>query len=219
MSDEKTYSYPGNVVSVEWNECLCIHIAECGHAEGDLFVGGRQPWCQPDLVELEDVVDVVERCPSGALTYEAKDLGVKESPDRNNTVMVTYNGPYFVRGDLNIEDVPSNLNGIAFRAALCRCGASKNKPFCDNSHESIGFRDYGAVGEKGARLAEAGGKLTIKKLENGPLLLSGNIRILNGSGRLAWEGTEVALCRCGASKNKPFCDGSHVAAGFRDEEA
>jgi CDGSH-type Zn-finger protein/uncharacterized Fe-S cluster protein YjdI len=216
MSDDEIYSYLGDTISVEWNQRLCIHIAECGRAEGDLFVGGRQPWCQPNLVNLEDVIEVVERCPSGALTYKANEQSVVESPDKENTVVVSYNGPYFVRGDLSIEGSPESHNGTAFRAALCRCGASKNKPFCDNSHEAIGFKDYGAVGEKGKKVTANGGKLTIKKLENGPLLMSGNIKIMNSSGRLAWEGTEVALCRCGASKNKPFCDGSHVAAGFRD---
>lgn len=218
MSDNEKYSYPGDAISVDWNERLCIHIAECGRAKGELFVGGRQPWCQPDLVALEDVVDVVERCPSGALTYKAKNQTVKEIPEKENTVMVSYNGPYFVRGDLDIEASPGNMKGIAFRAALCRCGASKNKPFCDNSHETINFRDYGAVGEKGESVNVKGGKLTIKKVDNGPLLLSGNITIKNSSGRVAWEGTEVALCRCGASENKPFCDGSHVSAGFRCED-
>jgi len=217
MSDNEKYSYPGKAVSVEWNERLCIHIAECGRAKGDLFVGGRQPWCQPDLVDLEDVIDIVERCPSGALTYEVNKKTVKESPEKENTVMVSYNGPYFLRGDLNIEGTSSNMKGTMFRAALCRCGASKNKPYCDNSHKTIGFKDYGAVGDKGEKISTKGGKLTIKKLADGPLLLSGNITIKNSSGRVAWGGTEVALCRCGASENKPFCDGSHVAAGFKSE--
>lgn len=218
MSDKEKYDFPGSKVDVEWDGRLCIHIAECGRSKGDLFVGGRKPWCQPDLVDLDEVVDVVERCPSGSLTYIVKDQSVKEVPDDENTVAVSYNGPYFVRGDIDIVNAPADMAGIQFRVALCRCGSSRNKPFCDNSHEKIKFQDYGAVGEKGQDLASKNGKLSIKPLDDGPLLLSGNLTIKNGSGRVAWAGTQVALCRCGASENKPFCDGSHVAAGFKSSE-
>lgn len=215
MSDKENYQFPGKEISVDWDGRLCIHIAECGQAKGELFVGGRQPWCQPDLVSLHETIDVVERCPSGALTYEVNDNSVKEKPDDENTVTVSYNGPYFVRGEIDLQGATDDMKGTAFRVALCRCGQSRNKPFCDNSHEAAGFRDYGAVGDKGEELTAQGGKLTIKPLDDGPLLLSGNITIKNGSGRVAWQGTEVALCRCGASDNKPFCDGSHKSAGFK----
>ncbi|MFV1983027.1 MAG: CDGSH iron-sulfur domain-containing protein [Thiohalomonadales bacterium] len=215
MNNEKKVTYPGEKINVEWDENLCIHIGECGQATGELFASDRSTWCLPDLVTVENVIDVVERCPSGALTYNNKDQSVVEKADKENTVAVSYNGPYFIRGDLNIEDSPDNIPGIQFRAALCRCGHSKNKPFCDNSHEAAGFKDYGAIGDKGTSLATKGGKLKITSLENGPLLLSGNIEIINGSGRIAWQGTEAALCRCGASKNKPFCDGSHTEIGFK----
>jgi CDGSH-type Zn-finger protein len=57
--------------------------------------------------------------------------------------------------------------------------------------------------------------LTVKPLADGPLLVNGNLTIRAGTGRVAWQGTTVALCRCGASKNKPFCDGSHREVGFK----
>ena len=215
MSDPKTRKFPGSQIDVEWDGRLCIHMAECGQANNELFVGGRDPWGQPDRVSLEEVIDVVKRCPTGALTFEAKEAAIVEKPDEENTVTVTYNGPYFVRGDIDIDDAPTDMPGVAFRATLCRCGQSKNKPFCDNSHEQANFKDYGAVGDKGEAVSAKGGKLTVKSLKDGPLLLAGNITIINGSGRVAWSGTQAALCRCGASQNKPFCDGSHKAAGFK----
>lgn len=217
MSDKDKYQYSGKQVDVEWDGRLCIHIAECGLAKGDLFVGGRQPWCVPDLVPLEDVIDVVERCPSGALTYTVKDGSTMESPDNENTVLVAYNGPYFVRGSLDIEDIPKDMPSVSYRAALCRCGQTKNRPFCDNSHESANFRDYGAVGDKGDDITDKGGILNIKPLKDGPLLLTGNVIIKASSGRDRCKSKNVALCRCGASKNKPFCDGSHQKAGFKTE--
>jgi CDGSH-type Zn-finger protein/uncharacterized Fe-S cluster protein YjdI len=215
MSDEEKYSFPGEKVDVVWDGRLCIHIAECGQAQGDLFVGGRKPWCQPDLVEPDDVKEVVERCPSGALYYEAKDGGEAEKADTENTLIVVYNGPYFLRGDLDMEGSTDDMPGIKYRAALCRCGLSKNKPFCDNSHEAGKFQDYGAVGEQGDGLLEPGGRLSVSLVPGGPLIISGNLTIFAGSGRKAWQGSNVALCRCGASANKPFCDGSHTAAGFK----
>ncbi len=216
MNKKQQYRYPGNTVDVEWDSRLCIHIGECGRAKGDLFVGGRKPWCVPDLVSQEEVIDVIKRCPTGALTYHCKDSNVTELPDGQNTITLTYNGPYFVRGHLHIEGAAKNQPGLAFRAALCRCGQSKNKPFCDNSHEDVDFKDYGAVGEAGEPLAVHGGPVHINPAKNGPLVVTGNFTIKSSSGRNAWTGTKTVLCRCGASKNKPFCDGSHAKIGFQD---
>ena len=214
MSDERVFEYPGSEIDVQWDGRLCIHIGECGNAKGELFVGGRDPWCIPDKCSKAEVREIVERCPSGALTYRDKD-GTSEAPPGENTVMVVYNGPLYVSGDLEIGSAPQDMAGVRFRAALCRCGHSGNKPFCDNSHLKAGFEDYGSVGERGPGLNANGGKLSIKPLTDGPLLLDGNLTIRAGSGRVAWQGNQVALCRCGASHNKPFCDGSHKAAGFK----
>ena len=73
------------------------------------------------------------------------------------------------------------------------------------------------MGVKGPGLGASGGKLSIKPLTDGPLLVDGNLTIRAGSGRAAWKGVQAALCRCGASKKKPFCDGSHKAVGFKGE--
>lgn len=207
------FKYTGKEVDVFWDGALCIHIGECSRASGDLFVGGREPWCQPDLTTTEDTVDVVRRCPTGALTYLEKDGGSAETAASRNVATVVYNGPLYVRGNLHIEGA-EDREGVRFRAALCRCGESKNKPFCDNSHEKADFRDYGAVGATGDGLEAEGGMLEIRMAPNGPIIASGNLTITASSGREAWKGTSAALCRCGASDNKPFCDGSHKRVGF-----
>lgn len=219
MSREKVSRYPGKSATVSWHGGLCIHIGECSRAQGELFVGGRQPWCQPDTGTDDEVVDVVSRCPSGALSYDFADRSRAEQPSPVNTVQVAYNGPLFVRGDLEIEGAPEDAPGLKFRAALCRCGRSRNKPFCDNSHETAGFRDSAAVGKSGDADAGSGGPLQINPSKDGPLLLSGNVSILSGSGRSSWKGSRVALCRCGSSNNKPFCDGQHKKVGFKSDIA
>lgn len=217
MSKQKAARYPGKEADVTWHGNLCIHIGECGRAKGDLFVGGRKPWCQPDAASDDEIEDVILRCPTGALSVQLADGTNPETASEENTVHVAYNGPLFVRGNLEIDGAPADIPGLKFRAALCRCGKSKNKPFCDNSHEEAGFKDYGAIGDSGNADATSGGPLVIKAAKDGPLLLKGNLAVSGGSGRDSWHGSQVALCRCGASDNKPFCDGTHKKVGFSDD--
>ena len=213
MSNDETFTYDGEKADVTWNGRLCIHVQECGRAKGELFVGGRKPWCQPDVTTVEEVMEVVSRCPTGALTVTRKDGGPEETADAENVVVVTNNGPLVVKGDLDIDGAPEDAPGLRFRASLCRCGQSKNKPFCDNSHEDADFKEHGAVGETGES-GDSGGPLKIGKAPNGPLLFSGNFSIVSSSARAAWQGSRAALCRCGHSNNKPFCDGRHKEIGF-----
>lgn len=214
MSKKDITTFPGKNIDVTWDARLCIHIGECGYSSGELFVGGRDPWCQPDLTTLENTIDVVKRCPSGALAYQTKDGSNAETAPATNTVHVVYNGPLYINGDLAISDAADDMPATKTRAALCRCGLSKNKPFCDNSHLKGNFQDTGAVGETGEKLDQQGGSLSVTTIKDGPIMLQGNFSIIASSGRHAWAGTKTALCRCGQSKNKPFCDGSHKAAGF-----
>ena len=217
MADKNITKYPGKAIDVTWDDRLCIHIGECGKSEGDLFIGGRDPWCQPDLTSVENTTDVIERCPSGALAYTCKNSSKTETAAAENTVHLVYNGPLYLKGELNIDGATDDMPGVKFRAALCRCGQSRNKPFCDNSHLKAGFEDSGAIGETGEALQQTGGSLAVNAADDGPLLLSGNFSMVTSSGRVAWQGTKTALCRCGLSKNKPFCDGSHKAAGFKSD--
>jgi CDGSH-type Zn-finger protein/uncharacterized Fe-S cluster protein YjdI len=217
MSDKDTFNYSGAHATVAWNGKLCIHIGECGRAKGDLFIGGRKPWCQPDLAQNDEVSEVILRCPTGALSVEFADESFVEQAPASNSVQVSYNGPLFVRGDLDIEGAPEDIPGLKFRAALCRCGKSKNKPYCDNSHEDAGFKDYGAVGDTGSETYKTGGPLQIKLAKDGPVLVRGNVTVVAASGREAWHGEQAAFCRCGASNNKPFCDGEHKKIDFRSE--
>jgi CDGSH-type Zn-finger protein len=101
------------------------------------------------------------------------------------------------------------------RATLCRCGQSKSKPYCDGSHVASSFV---ATGEPDAARFEAlavrNGPLDVQPLPNGPLRVVGNLEVVSGTGRTCNKVGETYLCRCGHSKNKPYCDGSHKGAGF-----
>lgn len=218
MADEdKTllHVFRGDDIDVTWDERLCIHVGECVRAQEGIFGGNQQPWARPNEAMAGEVAEIVRRCPSGALSFERKDGGREETAPGDNTVFVTNNGPLYLTGELEIDGAKSDMPGVSFRAALCRCGQSQNKPFCDNSHDSSGFKDAGAIGETGPGSDDDGGPLQVKRAAHGPLLLQGSFTLVAGSGRTAWRGNKAALCRCGASKNKPFCDGSHKDAGFQ----
>ena len=99
-----------------------------------------------------------------------------------------------------------------------RCGDSKNKPYCDGTHVEAGFTATGEPESKElGTLEERGGALDIKPAPDGPLLVSGPLEITTGTGRAIDRTTNTALCRCGASENRPYCDGSHVKVGFQSE--
>jgi CDGSH-type Zn-finger protein len=156
------------------------------------------------------------RCPSGAIRYERHDGGLEESAPPVNLLRVRENGPYAVNAPMQISGLSASPMADGFRATLCRCGQSKNKPWCDGSHNAAGFV---ATGEPptGAvdPLAVRNGPLTLTPQLDGPLQVSGNLELLSGTGRTVARVTETWLCRCGQSKNKPFCDRSHIAAGFQ----
>jgi CDGSH-type Zn-finger protein len=170
------------------------------------------PWLHPETMGAEELAAVARECPSGAVRYRRKDGHADEAPPQVNLMRVYENGPNAFRADMRIDG-----EAIGYRATLCRCGASKNKPFCDGSHKAIGFEASGEppTGEKTEMLAVRDGPLEISPQTDGPLMLRGNLEIMAGTGRMAARVTACRLCRCGHSQNKPFCDGSHVKAGFK----
>ena len=139
-SDKKVYPFEGKEIDTTWDGRLCIHVQECTRAKGGLFKSGRKPWGQPDLGEADYVARVVERCPTGALTYSRKGGGAEEKAPAANRIMLANNGPLYVSGELTVDGAKDDMPGAQFRVALCRCGDSKNKPFCDGSHKPAGFK-------------------------------------------------------------------------------
>ena len=106
------------------------------------------------------------------------------------------------------------------RATLCRCGASQRKPWCDGSHAAAGFAATGEPPTKESKpLATRDGPLDIAPTRDGPLHVTGNLELVSGTGRTLNRASEAWLCRCGQSGNKPYCDGSHAAAGFKADGA
>jgi hypothetical protein len=94
---------------------------------------------QPAHADADSIAETVRTCPSGALQYKRLDGGAEEQPDAQNSIEPQPGGPYYVRGAIELLDSDGATITRETRLALCRCGHSKRKPFCDNTHRSIAW--------------------------------------------------------------------------------
>jgi CDGSH-type Zn-finger protein len=140
-----------------------------------------------------------------------------EPVPENNAAEVSRDGPVNMSGDIEVVSGAGDVLAAAKRISLCRCGASANKPFCDGSHSKVGFKDAGELTEAKPRPEEftAGGRLTVTPLANGPVLVKGSLEVRSADGASSsYHEGQAALCRCGGSNKKPYCDGTHKQTGF-----
>jgi CDGSH-type Zn-finger protein/uncharacterized Fe-S cluster protein YjdI len=203
----------GKQATIYFDAQRCIHSRNCVLSHPDVFVPHvKGEWIHPDAQPVEELIRIGQNCPSGAIRVVQIDAGAtSDGLPVVNTVRVRENGPLAIEAQLQIKGVPQ----ASPRATLCRCGQSKNKPFCDGSHTAAGFV---ATGEPATAqfeaLASCDGPVNVQPLKNGSLRVTGNLEVVSGTGRTCHKVTDTYLCRCGHSKNKPYCDGSHKAAGF-----
>ncbi|MCC6948583.1 MAG: CDGSH iron-sulfur domain-containing protein [Bradyrhizobiaceae bacterium] len=132
--------YAGANIVVHFNKLQCSAAEECARALPEVFRHGEKPWIRPDRADSEKLVEVIRRCPSGALRYSYKG---ETGPAHNDppSVRIRKNGPYEVRGSIPLRASSWSVGATRENYALCRCGASKNKPFCDGSHWRVKFKD------------------------------------------------------------------------------
>lgn len=203
---------PGVAIDLVFDGERCIHARHCVLSQPAVFKANVEgPWIDPNAATTEELVTVAHMCPSGAIGYRRHDGGREEAAPPINLVQLRENGPIGFRAELLLDGQP-----IGYRATLCRCGASKNKPFCDGSHNAIHFQATGEPATKDSQpLAERGGVLHVDPQTDGPLEVTGNLELCAGTGRTFDRVTKTWLCRCGGSANKPYCDGTHRRIGFK----
>jgi CDGSH-type Zn-finger protein/uncharacterized Fe-S cluster protein YjdI len=205
-------SVEGRAMTLTFEARRCIHARFCVTGAPTVFLANVQgPWLHPDTLDADRLAAVAQECPSGAIKYRRKDGRPDEIAPPVNLAAIREAGPYAMRGDLRLDGAK-----IGYRATLCRCGASKNKPYCDGAHHEIGFS---ATGEPASgqtdMLPVRDGVLNVDPQPDGPLQIRGNLEITSGTGRVVARVTSAYLCRCGGSATKPFCDGTHARIGFR----
>jgi uncharacterized Fe-S cluster protein YjdI len=148
----KIRRYESEGITVAYDASRCIHAAECVKGLPRVFNPRERPWVRPEAAEAERVRDVVLRCPTGALFIPSEEQGAEgvsggepsEGGGGASTIEVSDTGPLFFRGRFVVVDHEGNELIRDSRIALCRCGASRNKPFCDGTHAEIGFPDESA---------------------------------------------------------------------------
>lgn len=203
----------GREVTITFDASRCVHSRNCVLSHPEVFVPNvKGEWIHPDAARADVVLALGVNCPSGAIRVARND-GAASSDEAPvvNLLRLRENGPLTFEAPLLVRGQPEP----APRATLCRCGASANKPYCDGSHVAAGFVASGEVAVKESVALEArGGVVEVSPLPNGPLKVVGNLEVVSGTGRTVNRVTQAFLCRCGHSANKPYCDGSHKAAGF-----
>ncbi len=131
--------YANDRIEVHWEPKLCIHVRRCVNRLGSVFDAQARPWIDVDGATPDEIAATVLTCPTGALHFRRLDGGAQEEADGPASIEPRPNGPLFLRGRIRIVDTEGRLIREDTRLALCRCGASENKPFCDGSHRRIGF--------------------------------------------------------------------------------
>ncbi len=137
---DKRTAYAGKRITILDNRSICAHAGFCTDELKSVFRQRKEPWIDPDAADAARIVEAIRKCPSGALSYAID--GVEAAPpQRAPMVTVTDNGPYAITGGIELMGVKFGEGASREHCTLCRCGASKNKPFCDGSHWDAGFKD------------------------------------------------------------------------------
>lgn len=210
--DDESKKYVGAAITVTFDRKRCTHVAECIRRLPAVFDMTRRPWVMPDAATADEVAAVVLRCPTGALHFERHDGGWPEQVPSTNTITVGEYGPFFVHGDVEVLDESGVVVLRDTRVGVCRCGASTNPPLCDDSHFGVGWEDCSTVEWIPADPGASGeGRLQLWPQKGGPLTVLGSFVLCDSQGHSVLL-RDRSLCRCGKSRTKPLCDGSHAPA-------
>jgi uncharacterized Fe-S cluster protein YjdI len=137
---QKTYS--NNDITVIWKPDMCIHSTKCWKASLAVFNPNRKPWIDMSGGTTDEIIKIVNNCPSGALSFKKNNEAAEpkvQPVQSQTTVHVSKGGPYLVKGKFVFVGTDGKEEIKEGSVALCRCGSSSNKPFCDGTHRKIGF--------------------------------------------------------------------------------
>ncbi len=145
--DKSERSYTNGEITVHWNPRECVHAGTCFRELRKVFDPSRRPWIDLSQAETDAIIDIVERCPTDALTYKRnqQEGNIREktdTPDAKSekvTFSIMRNGPVLAEGHFSIIKEDGSIQEIKSITSLCRCGMSQNKPFCDGTHNKKGF--------------------------------------------------------------------------------
>ncbi len=133
--------YSNKELIVYWDPDKCIHSRKCVNGLPQVFDRNKRPWINMQGASSEEIMNVIDRCPSGALSYKKAGEAEASASTPVAKIKVMKNGPLLVEGECVLIDKEGKQIESCGPFALCRCGMSKKKPFCDGTHGKIGFDD------------------------------------------------------------------------------
>jgi len=142
----KTHTYSNKDLTIIWKPDVCIHSKICWHGLRQVFDPAKRPWIMPDAADSATIMAQIDKCPSGALSYIKKDTPATDTApaaqaaSSMTNIVCLPNGPLVVSGELVVKKPDGTEEIKSGSVTLCRCGGSKNKPYCDGSHHTIGFQ-------------------------------------------------------------------------------
>jgi CDGSH-type Zn-finger protein len=138
--EDKNVSYKGKKITIHDNRSVCAHAGYCTDKLASVFRMREEPWIDPDAASVEETIVAIRNCPSGALSYSIDNSENRNAQDEPE-ILIAPNGPYVVSGGIELADTTWGEGVSKNVYTLCRCGSSKNKPFCDGTHWYIKFSD------------------------------------------------------------------------------
>lgn len=144
--DKNERSYSNDEITVHWKPKECVHAGTCFRELRKVFDPARRPWIDISQGTTDEIIDIVERCPTDALTYERKGAGgtggqpsTKAPKTEKVSFSIMRNGPILAEGNFTILMEDGSEREVKSITSFCRCGLSKNQPFCDGAHNKEGF--------------------------------------------------------------------------------
>lgn len=140
--------YTNGEVTVFWKPKLCIHSANCLLGLPEVFDNSKKPWIDIHGATTEDIIKTVNTCPTRALTFLKNEPDEKPAEEQTmertgkaGRIQIQKDGPALISGDFVLVDENKKPIPVTTKIiSICRCGASKKKPFCDGTHRTIGFK-------------------------------------------------------------------------------
>lgn len=140
--------YSNGVVTVVYDADICSHSEVCSKGLPEVFQPGSRPWVKVKGASTEEIIKQVQKCPSRALSFymnSQDEVADEKSPvkaiESGHKVEIFKDGPIKMEGPITLISSNGRRDVLGKTSYFCRCGGSKNKPFCDGSHKDIGFKE------------------------------------------------------------------------------
>lgn len=139
--EDKRENYEKGDLTIHDNRSICAHAGTCTDGLPSVFRLKMEPWIDPQGADADEIVATIKLCPSGALSYSLQGTEHRDG-DGDPSIFIAPNGPYVIAGGVDLADTVRGEGASTEHFDLCRCGASKNKPFCDGAHWNCKFDEH-----------------------------------------------------------------------------